>query len=70
MKSTLRGRPKLNIETRDILRALRQSRKVVAAARELCCSPAYIHARLRELGLSLTEVLDAPDSPSLFEDGG
>jgi hypothetical protein len=33
----------------------------MAAARELGCSDAYIHVRFRRCGLTLRQVLDAPD---------
>ena len=59
MKKTLRGRPRLNLGLAQILEAIRRHRHVVAAARELGCSDAYIHVRLKEAGLSLQAVLDA-----------
>lgn len=59
MKKTMRGRPRLNIEQDLILEAVRRHRQVVGAARELGCSDGYIHVRLKEVGLSLRDVLDA-----------
>ena len=53
------GRPPLNLELGAILRAIRDRGTVKGAARELRCSDAYIHARLRRAGLTLTEVLEA-----------
>ena len=60
MTKTLRGRPALNLELRDILEAVRHHGKALTAARHLGCSDAYIHQRLRAEGLSLKDVLDAP----------
>ncbi len=61
MKATLRGRPKLDLELPAILEAVRRHRQVMAAARDLGCSDAYIHVRLKKVGLSLKVVLEAPD---------
>jgi hypothetical protein len=58
MKKTLRGRPALNIPLESIIAAVRRQGQVVAAARELCCSGAYIHKRFRAEGISLAEVLE------------
>ncbi len=66
MKPTLRGRPRLDLDLRAILEAVRRHRQVVAAARDLGCSDAYIHVRLKKVGLSLRVVLEAPDLRSLF----
>lgn len=55
----LRGRPKLNLELAHILEAVRRHGQVVAAARELGCSDAYIHVRLKRVGLTLGKVLEA-----------
>lgn len=60
MKKTLRGRSRLNLDLAHILEAVRRHRQVVAAARELRCSDAYIHVRLKGAGLTLAEVLEAP----------
>lgn len=57
IKKTLRGRPKLGIQLDRILCAVRRHGQVVAAARELRCSPAYIHKRLNEAGVTLGDVL-------------
>ncbi len=70
MKTTLRGRPRLDLDLRAILEAVRRHRQVVAAARDLGCSDAYIHVRLKQVGLSLREVLEAPDMKSLLHDQG
>lgn len=59
MKSTLRGRPRLNITVDAVLAAVRRSGNVTHAAAELQCSPAYIHARLKEAGLTLQVVLES-----------
>ena len=59
MKETLRGRPRLNLGLEQILETVRRHQQVVAAARELGCSDAYIHVKLKEAGLTLREVLDA-----------
>ena len=61
MKKTLRGRPRLNVEMEDILKAVRHQRQVVGAARKLGCSPAYIHARLKESRITLGELLEDPE---------
>jgi len=58
MKNTLRGRPRLNLGLQEILESVRLHRQVVAAARELRCSDAYIHARFKEVGLTLRKVLE------------
>ena len=57
MLKSLRGRPRLNIKFEDIIDAVQRHRQVVAAARELGCSDAYIHQRLKEKGLTLRDVL-------------
>ena len=66
MKTTLRGRLSLNLDLAHILKAVRDHGQVVAAARELGCSDAYIHVRLNRAGLTLAEVLDAPDLETLL----
>ena len=58
MEKTPRGRPRLNLEFELILEAVQRNRQVVAAARELGCSDAYIHVRLKAAGLTLAEVLE------------
>ncbi len=70
MKTTLRGRPRLNLDLLVILEAVRRPRQVMAAARDLGCSDAYIHVRLKKVGLSLREVLEAPDLRSLLHGQG
>ena len=66
MKKTLRGRPRLNLELAHILEAVRRHGQVVAAARELSCSDAYIHVRLKRAGLTLGRVLEAPNVEALL----
>ena len=66
MKSTLRGRLRLDIRLERILHAIRSHRQIVAAARELGCSQAYIHARLKKAGLTLREVLEADAAVDLL----
>lgn len=61
MQKTHRGRPLLNVELQDILEAVRHQRQVVGAARQLGCSPSYIHARLKEPGVTLGELLEDPE---------
>ena len=67
MNRTLRGRPRLNIEMDRILEAVRRHGQVVGAARELGCSDAYLHGRLKAAGLSLKEVLEIEDPETLSE---
>jgi len=57
MNRTLRGRPRLDLRLEDILMAVRREGKVTAGARGLGCSPAYIHSRLKAVGLDLQRVL-------------
>ncbi len=66
MKTTLRGRPRLDLDLLAILEAVRRHHQVMAAARDLGCSDAYIHVRLKKVGLSLRMVLDATDLGSLL----
>ena len=66
MKTTLRGRPSLDLDLAQILKAVRDHGQVVAAARELGCSDAYIHVRLKRAGLTLAQVLESPDPAFLF----
>lgn len=58
MRKTLRGRPALNIPLQGIIDAVNKHGQVVAAARELGCSGAYVHKRFRAAGISLAEVLE------------
>ena len=66
MQKTLRGRPPLNIPPERIVQAVRQHRQVVAAARALGCSPAYVHKRLKAVKLTLAQVLEVPDVESTY----
>ena len=66
MKNTLRGRPKLNLELSDILEAIRRHGQVLAAAREIGCSDAYVHVRLKDAGLTLAKVLDIRNAEALL----
>jgi hypothetical protein len=59
VKKTLRGRPRLNIPLERVLEVVRRHGQVVAAARDLGCSDAYIHKQLRQAGLTLAQVLGA-----------
>ena len=70
MKTTLRGRPRLDLDLLAILEAVRRHRQVIAAARDLGCSDTYIHVRLKKVGLNLKEVLEAPDLATLVHAGG
>ena len=53
----LRGRPRLKISLDAIVAAVRHRGEVLAAARELGCSDAYIHVRFKAAGLTLAKVL-------------
>ena len=66
MRTTLRGRPSLDLDLAQILRAVRQHGQVMAAARELGCSDAYIHVRMNRAGLPMAEVLEAPALETLL----
>ncbi len=66
MKTTLRGRPNLDLDLAQILRAVRRHGQVMAAARELGCSDAYIHVSMEGVGLMLAQVLESPDLAALF----
>ncbi len=52
-----RGRPRLKIEMDSVLEAVLRHGQITAAARELGCSPAYIHAALNRAGITLADVL-------------
>ena len=67
MKETSRGRPRLNLTLRDIVEAVRMRRQVLAAARKLRCSDAYIHVRFKRAGLTLWKVLEATDLEALLD---
>ena len=56
---SLRGRPALAIDLAEVLGAVRRHGQATGAARELNCSPGYIHARLKAAGLTLAEVLES-----------
>ncbi len=68
MKTTLRGRPNLDLDLAQILRAVRQRGQVMAAARELGCSDAYIHVRITRVGIRLAQVLESPDLAAPLHD--
>ena len=70
MKTTLRGRPSLDLDLAIILQAVRQHGRVMAAARELGCSDAYIHVRMKRAGLSLAQVLESPELAALLHGRG
>ena len=69
-KST-RGRPRLNIELDSIVEVVFRHGQITAAARELGCSPGYIHAALRNAGLALQDILgvDTRDLITTNENG-
>ena len=64
---TLRGRPRLEIRFTDIVEAVRRRGQVVAAGRDLGCSPAYVHKRLKDRGLTLRQVLLARSELELLK---
>lgn len=66
MNKTLRGRPRLNLGLAQILEAIRRHHQAMAAARQLGCSDAYVHGRLKQAGLTLQQVLEAQDMQSLL----
>ena len=66
MKTSLRGRPSLDLDLTQILKAVRHHRQVVAAAKEFGCSDAYVHVRMKRAGLTLAEVLEAPTLETLL----
>ena len=70
MIRSTRGRPRLNLKLDQIIKAVRRHQQVMAAARELGCSDAYIHVRLKGVGLTLAQVLEAPDLRSLLHGQG
>ena len=70
MKITRRGRPRLNLGLPRILETIRRHQQVVAAARELGCSDAYIHVKLKEAGLTLAQVLETRDMETLLPGRG
>ncbi len=52
------GRRPLNIPLKNVLESLQAHGSVVAAARELGCSPAYIFGVLKANGLKLKDVVE------------
>ena len=50
------GRKPLNIPLKNVLESLQAHRSVVAAAKELNCSQAYIFAVLKANGLKLNKI--------------
>ncbi len=68
MGRSLRGRPRLDLKLEQIIKAVGQHQQVMAAARELACSDAYIHVRFKKAGLTLALVLEVPDLRSLLHD--
>ena len=65
MKS-LRGLPRFNLELEQIVQAIRLHQQVMVASKDLGCSDAYIHVRLRKAGPNLVRVLESPDLESLL----
>ena len=51
------GRKRLNIPFKNICESLQAHRNVVATARELNCSQAYIFKALKDNGLGLKDVI-------------
>ncbi len=70
MGRNLRGRPRLNLKLEQIIKAVRRHQQVMAAARELGCSDSYIHVRLKGVGLTLAQTLEAPDLGTLLHGQG
>lgn len=69
MNKLLGGRPRLDLEMAHILEAVRRHRQVIAPARELGCCDAYIHVRLKHVGLTLRESLVARLQSHAYETG-
>ncbi len=67
MRRVPRGRPPLNLELESIISAVRRHGKIVSAARELHCSDAYIHVRLKREGLTLWDILTTDDIGALIK---
>ncbi len=57
----------MNIPLREILEVVRRHQNVMAAARELGCSDAYIHVRFKKAGVTLREVLEAGTVQGLLQ---
>ncbi len=70
MVRSLRGRPRLDIQLEQIIMAVRRRNQVMAAARELACSDAYIHVRFKRAGLTLAQILEAQDLRTLLHGQG
>ena len=70
MKTTLRGRPRLDLDLLGILEAVRRHRQVMAAAKELGCSDAYIHVRFKQAGFTLRQVLETSNPAALIHGHG
>ena len=70
MVQSLRGLPRLNLKLDQIIMAVRRNQQVMSAARELGCSDAYIHVRLKGVGLTLAQVLEAPGPRALLHGQG
>ena len=49
----------------QIVEAVRRHGQVMAAARDLGCSDAYIHVRFKRAGLTLRKVLEAQNLEAL-----
>ncbi len=60
------GRKRLNIPLKNISACLQAHRKVVTAANELGCSPAYIFGVLKVNGLKLKDVISATKDVGLL----
>jgi HD superfamily phosphohydrolase len=58
MKTTLRGRPRLDIPLERIIEEVKTHGQVMIAARALGYSDAYIHKRFRAVDITLSQVLD------------
>jgi hypothetical protein len=52
---------------RDILEAVHRHQQVMAAAKEIGCSDAYIHVRMKMVGLTLHGVLEAENLSNLLD---
>jgi len=53
------GRKRLNIPLKNVCESLEAHYSVVAAARHLQCSPAYIHNALKTAGLRSKDIIAA-----------
>ncbi|MCH7705800.1 MAG: hypothetical protein IIB33_01985 [Chloroflexi bacterium] len=70
MERQFPGRPRIQLTMRQVLEAVRRHGRVLTASHELGCSAAYVHARLKEAGLSLLQVLEAAHVDELLENAG